>query len=131
MKHLDYESDQNIYHAVRAVRTTASGGHAYEYAFFELPVQSCGRFVRLPDRDGKSYIMYLDDVVRCSLPKIFAGSDAHPSNPMHSSSRGIAMEIDDDQRSGILQKISKRAEKQEERREALRVVYDGNMPQTC
>ena len=129
VKHLDYESDQNIYHAVRAVRTTASGGHAYEYAFFELPVQSCGRFVRLPDRDGKSYIMYLDDVVRCSLPKIFAGSGCTSfESYAFKFTRDAEMEIDDDQRSGILQKISKGL-KSRKKGEALRVVYDGNMPQ--
>ena len=129
VKHLDYESDQSIYHAVRAVKATASGGHAYEYAFFELPVQSCGRFVRLPDKDGKSYIMYLDDVVRCSLPKIFAAS-GYTSFESYAFkfTRDAEMEIDDDQRSGILQKISKGL-KSRKKGEALRVVYDSSMPQ--
>ena len=129
VKHLDYESDQSIYHAVRAVKATASGGHAYEYAFFELPVQSCGRFVRLPDKDGKSYIMYLDDVVRCSLPKIFAGSGCTSfESYAFKFTRDAEMEIDDDQRSGILQKISKGL-KSRKKGEALRVVYDSSMPQ--
>ena len=129
VKHLDYESDQNIYHAVRAVKTTATGNQAYEYAFFELPVQSCGRFVRLPDRDGKSYIMYLDDVVRCSLPKIFAGSGCTSfESYAFKFTRDAEMEIDDDQRSGILQKISKGL-KTRKKGEALRVVYDSSMPQ--
>lgn len=129
VKHLDYESDQNIYHAVRAVRTTGAGTHVYEYAFFELPVQSCGRFVRLPDKDGKSYIMYLDDVVRCSLPKIFAGSGYSSfESYAFKFTRDAEMEIDDDRRSGILQKISKGL-KSRKKGEALRVVYDGSMPQ--
>ena len=129
VKHLDYESDQSIYHAVRAVKATASGGHAYEYAFFELPVQSCGRFVRLPDKDGKSYIMYLDDVVRCSLLKIFAGSGCTSfESYAFKFTRDAEMEIDDDQRSGILQKISKGL-KSRKKGEALRVVYDSSMPQ--
>ena len=129
VKHLDYESDQSIYHAVRAVRTTATGKHTYEYAFYELPVQNCGRFVRLPDKDGKSYIMYLDDVVRCSLPKIFAGA-GYTSFESYAFkfTRDAEMEIDDDQRSGILQKISKGL-KSRKKGEALRVVYDSSMPQ--
>ena len=129
VKHLDYESDQSIYHAVRAVKTTAAGNHAYEYAFFELPVQNCGRFIRLPDKDGKSYIMYLDDVVRCSLSKIFAGS-GYTSFESYAFkfTRDAEMEIDDDQRSGILQKISKGL-KTRKKGEALRVVYDSCMPQ--
>ena len=35
-----------------------------EYAIIELPVAQAGRFIRLPDKDGKNYLMYLDDVVR-------------------------------------------------------------------
>ncbi len=128
VKHLDYESDQSIYHAVRAVKTAAGGKQVYDYAFFELPVQSCGRFVRLPDKDGKSYIMYLDDVVRCSLTKIFAGAGFTSfESYAFKFTRDAEMEIDDDQRSGILQKISKGL-KSRKKGEALRVVYDGNMP---
>ena len=128
VKHLDYESDQSIYHAVRAVRTTSSGKRVYEYACFELPVQRCGRFVRLPDKDGKSYIMYLDDIVRCSLPKIFAGAGCSDfESYAFKFTRDAEMEIDDDQRSGILQKISKGL-KSRKKGEALRVVYDSSMP---
>ena len=129
VKHLDYESDQSIYHAVRAVRTTAAGTHVYEYSFFELPVQNCGRFVRLPDKDGKSFIMYLDDVVRCALPKIFAGAGCTSfESYAFKFTRDAEMEIDDDRRSGILQKISKGL-KSRKKGEALRVVYDSSMPQ--
>ena len=129
VKHLDYESDQNIYHAVRAQRITATGKTAFEYSFFELPVQNCGRFVRLPDKDGKSYIMYLDDVVRCALPKIFAGSGYFNfESYAFKFTRDAEMEIDDDRRSGILQKISKGL-KSRKKGEALRVVYDSSMPQ--
>lgn len=129
VKHLDYEPDQSIYHAVRARKTAASGKTAYEYSFFELPVQNCGRFIRLPDKDGKSYIMYLDDVVRCSLPKIFAGSGCTGfESYAFKFTRDAEMEIDDDQRSGILQKISKGL-KNRKKGEALRVVFDSSMPQ--
>ena len=44
-----------------------------EYAIIELPVAQAGRFIRLPDKDGKNYLMYLDDVVRYCLPLIFHG----------------------------------------------------------
>ena len=73
--------------------------------------------------------MYLDDVVRCSLPKIFAGSGCTSfESYAFKFTRDAEMEIDDDQRSGILQKISKGL-KSRKKGEALRVVYDGNMPQ--
>ena len=128
VKHLDYESDQSIYLAVRAVRDDITDRTAYDYSYFELPVQSCGRFIRLPDKDGKSYIMYLDDVVRCSLPRIFAGSGCSGfESYAFKFTRDAEMEIDDDQRNGILQKVSKGL-KTRKKGEPLRVVYDGNMP---
>ena len=70
IEHLDHETDESIYMAVKASYINKNGKTNYEYAYFELPVQSCGRFVRLPDKEGKSYIMFIDDIVRCSLPKI-------------------------------------------------------------
>ena len=129
VRHLDYETDEKIYLAVKACRLTQTGKTAYDYAYFSLPVDSCGRFVRLPDRDGRSYIMYIDDVVRCCLPKVFEGNGFISfSAYSFKFTRDAEMEIDNDQRSGILQKISK-VLKTRKKGEALRVVYDANMPQ--
>ena len=68
IKQLDYETDESIYLAVRLTKYGAEKRVTNDYAFLELPVKACGRFVRLPDCDGKNYLMYLDDVVRCCLP---------------------------------------------------------------
>lgn len=128
VKHLDHESDENIYMAVRAVRMSSTGKKMFEYAYFELPVQSCGRFIRLPDQDGKSYIMYLDDVVRCSLGYIFEGMGYSDMEAYaFKFTRDAEMEIDDDRRNGILQKISKGL-KSRKRGAPLRVLYDESMP---
>lgn len=129
VRHLDYETDEKIYLAVKACRLTQTGKTAYDYAYFSLPVDSCGRFVRLPDRDGRSYIMYIDDVVRCCLPKVFEGNGFISfSAYSFKFTRDAEMEIDNDQRSGILQKISKGL-KSRKKGEPLRFVYDGNMPE--
>lgn len=128
VKHLDYETDEKIYLAVKASRTAASGKRSCDYAYFSLPVSSCGRFVRLPDRDGRSYIMYIDDVVRCCLPEVFEGNDFDTfSAYTFKFTRDAEMEIDNDQRKGILQKISKGL-KSRRKGEPLRFLYDGNMP---
>ena len=129
VKHLDHESDESIYMAVRATRMSVSGKKMYEYAYFELPVQSCGRFVRLPDRDGRNYIMYLDDVVRCSLGYIFEGLGYSDMEAYaFKFTRDAEMEIDDDRRNGILQKISKGL-KSRKKGAPLRVLYDESMPE--
>lgn len=129
VKHLDYETDEKIYLAVKAVRYTADGRKVNDYAYFSLPVRSCGRFVRLPDRDGISYIMYIDDVVRCCLPKVFEGNgNISFSAYTFKFTRDAEMEIDNDRHSGILQKISKGL-KNRRKGEPLRFIYDESMPE--
>ena len=126
IKMLDYENDEDIYLAVKVTRhepRTVS-----DYAFLELPVSQCGRFVRLPDHEGKSYLMYLDDAVRHCLPFIFeglgyTGYEAYTFK----FTRDAEMEIDNDLRTGMLQKISKGV-KSRKRGEPLRVLYDARMP---
>ena len=128
VSHLDYESDASIYMAVKANRMNSVGNEVSEYAYFELPVQACGRFIRLPDKDGGIYIMYLDDIVRCSLTKIFHGLGFSSFEAFaFKFTRDAEMEIDDDRRSGLMQKISKGL-KSRKKGEPLRVVYDADMP---
>lgn len=124
VKRLDYESDENIYFAVKAGKEGEK--KKYDYAYFAIPVK--GRFVRLPDRNGESYIMYIDNIIRCSLDEIFIGTD-YTSFVAYAFkfTRDSEMEIDNDRRSGILQKISKGI-KSRKKGEPLRFVYDEKMP---
>lgn len=128
VRHLDYDTDDKIYLAVKACRETGTGRQVYDYAYFSLPVESCGRFLRLPDKDGRSYIMYIDDVVRCCLSKVFEGNGfLSYSAYTFKFTRDAEMEIDNDQRNGILQKIAKGI-KSRRKGEPLRFIYDENMP---
>ena len=127
IKQLSNENDENIYLAVRMYKKDVKR-KVPEYAFLELPVSICGRFVRLPDKDGKSYLMYLDDVIRCCLPLIFGGQDYTNFEAFSFKfTRDAEMEIDNDLRNGVLQKISKGV-KSRRRGTPLRVVYDSTMP---
>lgn len=127
VKYLDLETDENIYLAVRLTKGSPDK-KKFEYAFLELPVSVCGRFVRLPDKDGKSYLMYLDDVIRFCLPHIFCGLEYTEFEAYSFKfTRDAEMEIDNDLRNGMLQKISKGV-KSRKRGEPLRVVYDSTMP---
>ena len=126
VKLLDSENDENIYLAVKVSRKSPKAQS--DYAFMELPVNVCGRFVRLPDSDGKSYLMYLDDVVRCCLPLVFEGLGYTEFEAYaFKFTRDAEMEIDNDLRTGTLQKISKGV-KSRKRGEPLRVLYDSEMP---
>lgn len=126
VKMLDNENDENIYLAVKVSRSDPKP--LSDYAFMELPVNLCGRFVRLPDSDNKSYLMYLDDVVRCCLPLVFEGLGFTEFEAYaFKFTRDAEMEIDNDLRTGTLQKISKGV-KSRRRGEPLRVLYDSEMP---
>ena len=126
IKSLDNENDENIYLAVKLSKD--SGRVQSEYAFLELPVNLCGRFIRLPDNNGKKYLMYLDDVIRCCLPLVFEGLEYIQYEAYaFKFTRDAEMEIDNDLRAGMLQKISKGV-KSRKNGEPLRVIYDSNMP---
>ncbi len=125
VKHLTDETDENIY---LAVKMRAEGKKSSDYALIALPVAECGRFVCLPSKDGKSFLMYLDDVIRYCLPVIFAGQGyGQFESYAFKFTKDAEMEIDNDLRNGTLQKISKGV-KSRKKGDALRVIYDAQMP---
>ena len=107
MRRVADETDENIYLAVKMTKHGEKRSIS-NYAILALPVSISGRFVRLPDKGGRSYLVYLDDVVRCCLPMIFAGLkyDSFEAYAFKFT-RDAEMEIDNDLRTGILQKIAK------------------------
>ena len=126
-KQLKSSTDESIYLAVKMRRKDLSSKKA-EYAFLELPVSISGRFVRLNDKDGKCYLTYLDDVIRCCLPLIFSGQNYTDFEAYSFKfTRDAEMEIDNDLRNGMLQKISKRV-KSRKKGAPMRIVYDAAMP---
>lgn len=125
MKQLTDETDEDIY---LAVKMQPDGKRSFSYALIEFPVADCGRFVRLPDKEGNSYLMYLDDVVHFCLPMIFLGMDFTLFEAYaFKFTKDAEMEIDNDLRNGMLQKISKGV-KSRRKGDALRVIYDAGMP---
>ncbi|MGM9758839.1 MAG: RNA degradosome polyphosphate kinase [Parabacteroides sp.] len=126
VKQLSSETDESIYLAIRMRKEEHK--KAAEYAILELPVALAGRFVRLPDKDGESYLIYLDDVVRLCLPLVFTGLPYHHFEAYaFKFTKDAEMEIDNDLRNGMLQKISQGV-KSRKRGEPLRVIYDAQMP---
>lgn len=124
--HLSNEaSDDTVHLAVRLRRKTAK---RFSNALIPLPVRECGRFLRLPDRDGKKYLMYMDDVVRFCLPMIFS-DQPYQDFSAHSFkfTKDAEMEFENDLQGGPLQKIAKGVSSRKHG-EALRLIYDKQMP---
>lgn len=125
LKHLSLETDDNLYLSIKMRQCTKRN---YDYALITLPVRECGRFISLPNKDGKSYLMYLDDVIRFCLPLIFSGITCESYEAYEFKfTKDAEMDLDHDMHSGVLERISKGV-KNRRKGEAIRVVYDMNMP---
>jgi polyphosphate kinase len=93
------------------------------YAIIEIPKHT-NRIVELPSKDGKQYLMLLDDVIRYNLSSIFNIFDYESiSAHMIKITRDAQLDIDSDMSKSMLEKI---ATSVKDRRigEPVRFVYD-------
>ncbi|MCC8170786.1 MAG: RNA degradosome polyphosphate kinase [Parabacteroides sp.] len=129
-KQLNDQPDDEIYLAVSLETPGAkrSADMQPDFALIELPVREYGRFIRVPDSEGKVSLMFLDDVIRFCLPFIFRGTD-YTSYQAYAFkfTKDAEMELDTDLRNGVMQKISKGI-KSRKKGEPIRLVYDASMP---
>lgn len=128
-RQLDDQTDEDIYLAIRLLRKDEAGKiKEKDYAVIQLPVGEFGRFIQLPESEGKTYLMFLDDVIRYCLPMIFVGMKYTDYEAYtFKFTKDAEMEIDSDLRTGVLQKISKGV-KSRKKGEPLRFVYDEQIP---
>ena len=99
------------------------------YAIVKIPDKQVGRWVRVPSAsDGEADIMYLDDVVRQSLPLIFLGlKPATYRAWSFKFTKDAEMEIDNDPDYGTLEKIKQGVDSRRHG-DAVRVLFDSTMP---
>ena len=96
------------------------------YAVIEIP-KNTNRIVELPEKDGKQYLILLDDVIRYNLSSIFNIFDYQSiSAHMIKITRDAQLDIDSDMSKSMLEKI---ATSVKERRigEPVRFVFDKNI----
>ena len=118
--------DDNVY---LAVRMTIEGDQApqFKHAIIELP-KHLPRFLVLPDIAGKQYVMFLEDVIRLRLGRIF--SLFEPSKVEAYTikiTRDAQLDIDDDISKSLMEKMSKSLDKRKKGK-YVRFVYDKAMP---
>lgn len=129
LKLLNELADSEIYLAVLLAKEDAKGRKRQkDYAVIEVPVGEFGRFVRLPDSEGKVCLIFLDDVLRFCLPMIFSGTDYDIYEAYaFKFTKDAEMEIDQEVRSGVMEKVAKGV-KSRKRGTPIRLVYDELMP---
>lgn len=65
-----YLKDRSIYLAVLLSDSTKKSKS--RYALIEVPSDGLSRFLVLPEKDGKKYVILLDDIIRFGLKEIFS-----------------------------------------------------------
>ncbi|HUH25811.1 MAG TPA: polyphosphate kinase 1 [Flavobacterium sp.] len=123
--------DSYGYLAVKLVKKTSEDSNKSikkrtRYALIEMP-SHINRFVELPEKDGKQYIILLDDVIRFNLDYIFSIFDYESiSAHMIKITRDAELDFDSDLHKSFLEKISNSVR---DRRvgEVVRFVYDSEI----
>jgi len=98
----------------------------YRHAIVEVPADKVDRFVLLPEQDGKSFVIFLDDVVKMNLSHLFPGYKFESSYSIKLT-RDAELYIDDEFSGDLLSKIKKGLSK---RRTGVpsRFLYDKEIP---
>jgi polyphosphate kinase len=119
-------NDESLYLAV-----DIRSGDDYHYAVVEMPTDRLERFVQIPRRRGKGGKVFiaLDNVVRACLPQIFRGVIPVDAARAYcfKFSRDAELEIDTGILQSLLEKMTKSV-KQRRKADAVRMVYDKEMP---
>ena len=119
--------DKAIYLAIRLIDT--KGSKKERHALIEIPTDELPRFVKLPSRGDKHYLMFLDDVIRYNLDDIFSiyGYDKF-SGYIIKFTRDSELDIDNDVSKSFLEIMSESVKK---RKKGLpvRFIYDKEIPE--
>lgn len=121
--------DNRIYLLIRkTVAADSAKKGKSDIAIVKVPDKEHGRFVKVPSTDGYNNIMYLDDVVRFSLPLVFMGFKPSVYEAYSFKfTKDAEMEMDNDADYGVLQKIAKGVNSRRHG-DPVRLIYDREMP---
>ena len=130
VKTIPHLKDRAIYLAIRMKDST--GTLKPKHAVIEIPDSPLNRFFELPSNGVHTNIMFLDDVIRASLKRIFSIFDfdefeAYTIKITRDAEFTLDEEEGDDIRKGFLEKVQ-RSLKQRSKGSPTRFVYDAEMP---
>lgn len=99
------------------------------YALLEIPTALLPRFIRLPERNGVRYIIYLDDIIRFGLRELFFIFEFDEISAYSIKlTKDAELEIGDDLSESYTEKVTKSLQ-QRKKGTPVRFVFDRNMPQ--
>lgn len=117
--------DASIYLSVRFSKHKSRTHH---YALIEVPTASVPRFLVLPPKKDKQFILFLDDVIRYNLKSIFQIYDFDKIEAYTIKfTRDAELDVDNDVSMTFLESMEMSLKKRKSA-DALRFVYDAHMP---
>jgi polyphosphate kinase len=126
LKNTELLTDYSIYLAVMLGRSDAPEKDAM--AMVEIPTQSVSRFLLLPEKEGRKFIILLDDIIRYCLDEIFARFKFdHYKAFTFKFTRDAELDIDNDVSKSFLELVTESLA-QRKKGTAVRFVYDKEMP---
>lgn len=122
---MPYLREKSIYLGVVMQRKKAA--FKQQFAIIEIPSKAIGRFILLPQSNGKKYIILLEDIIRFNLPKIFSFFDYdYFESYVFKITRDAEIDYDSDFSSSFIQKIEKGL-KNRRKGKPVRFIYDKEM----
>lgn len=118
--------DRAIYLVVKLNKKNKSD--KIKYSVIEIPSKILPRFIILPKIRRKNYIIFLDDIIRYNLDKIYSvtGYDSYESYDIKLT-RDAELDIDDDISTSYMDKIHQSLKKRKVGN-PVRLGYDSSMP---
>lgn len=122
---MPYLREKSIYLGVVMQRKKAA--FKQQFAILEIPSKTIGRFILLPETNGKKYIILLEDIIRLNLPKIFSYFDYdYFESHVFKITRDAEIDYDSDFSTTFIQKIEKGL-KNRRKGKPVRFIYDKEM----
>ncbi len=119
--------DNRLYMAVRG-KLRDDPDAPYEYFILKLPYSKVPRFIELPSPDDNFYLMYIEDIIKMNIHKLFPGYDIEGSF-CFKISRDADIFIDDviTRKTNLAKELQKKV-KRRKMGAVCRFVYDQQMP---
>ncbi|MGQ8338051.1 polyphosphate kinase 1 [Sunxiuqinia sp. A32] len=121
-----YLRDRSVYLAVKLSRQNKP--EKFAYALVRIPGLSLSRFVVLPEKNGKKFVILLDDVIRYCFPDIFPlfNYDTYEAYTIKIT-RDAELDIDDDISKSFIEKMEASLKKRKVGT-PVRLIHDRDIP---
>lgn len=105
--------DNRLYIAVRLYKKEGLADDPLHTQYFviKIPYSKVPRFIELPKRDGQSYIMYHEDMIRANLDVVFPGYEVDSSYCIKISRDADIMIEEDNPSADIVEQMKKKLKK--------------------